>query len=64
MLHFCRKFSSSVIALRVEIIKLYYDMPIRGHEEQWKIVELVKRNFWWSDVTRKIKRYIEECDSY
>jgi len=27
------------------------------------MVELVTRNFWWSGVTRKVKRYVEECDS-
>jgi len=32
-------------ALKVEIIKLYHDMPIGGHGGQWKIVELVMRNF-------------------
>jgi len=32
--------------LRTEIIWLYYDMPVGGHGGQWKIVELVTRNFW------------------
>ena len=32
--------------LRVEIIWLYYDMPVGGHRGQWKTVELVTRNFW------------------
>jgi len=32
--------------LRVEIIWLHYDMPVGGHRGQWKIVELVTRNFW------------------
>ena len=30
--------------LRVEIIQLHHDMPIAGHEGQWKMVELVTRN--------------------
>ena len=33
-------------ALRVEIIRLYYNTPMGEHEEQWKIVEMVTRNFW------------------
>jgi len=32
--------------LRVEIIRLHYDTPIVGHGEQWKMVELVTRNYW------------------
>jgi len=32
--------------LRVEIIWLYYDMPVGEHRRQWKIVELVTRYFW------------------
>ena len=32
--------------LRVEIIRLYYDIPVQEHGRQWKIVELVTRNFW------------------
>jgi len=31
--------------LRVEIIQLYHDVPAAGHGEQWKMVELVTRNY-------------------
>ena len=31
--------------LRTEIIRLYHDMPVGGHEGQWKTVELVTQNF-------------------
>jgi len=30
-------------------------MPIGGHGGQWKIVELVTRNFWWLGVTKEMK---------
>jgi len=50
--------------LRVEIIRLHHDTPIRGHGGQWKTVELVTRNFWWLGVTKEVKRYVEECDAY
>jgi len=33
-------------ALRVEIIRLYHDMPMGGHGGQWKTAEMVTRNFW------------------
>ena len=31
--------------LRVEVIRLHYDMLIAGHGGQWKTVELVTRNY-------------------
>ena len=50
--------------LRAEVIRLHHDTPIRGHGGQWKMAELVTRNFWWSGVTREIKRYVEEYNAY
>ena len=50
--------------LRVEIIWLHHDMPIAGHGGQWKIVELVTRNYWWPGVTNEVKQYVEGCDQY
>ena len=32
--------------LRTEIIRLYYNTSVGEHGEQWKMVELVTRNFW------------------
>jgi len=48
--------------LRIEIIRLHHDTLIVGYGEQWKIVELVTRNYWWPGVTKEVKRYVEECD--
>lgn len=31
--------------LRAEVIKLHHDIPVEGYREQWKIAELVTRNF-------------------
>jgi len=41
--------------LRAEIIRLYHDTPIGGHGGQWKMVELVTRNFWWPGITKEVK---------
>jgi len=49
--------------LRAEIIRLHHDTPIGGHGGQWKMVELVTRNFWWPGVTKEVKRYVEGCDT-
>ena len=48
--------------LRLEIIQLHHDMLIAGHGRQWKTVKLVTRNYWWSGVTKEVKRYVEGCD--
>ena len=50
--------------LRVEVIRLHYDMPVREHGGQWKTIELVTRNFWWPGVSREVKRYVEGYDVY
>jgi len=31
--------------LRAEVIRLHHDIPVRGHGGQWKMTELVTRNF-------------------
>jgi len=49
--------------LRTKIIRLYHNMPIGGHGGQWKIVELVTQNFWWSGIMKEVKRYVEECNA-
>ena len=48
--------------LRLEIIWLYYDTPIAEYKEQQKIVELITRNYWWLEVTKKVKQYVKKCD--
>ena len=41
--------------LRVEIIQLHHNMPVGEYRGQWKIVELVTRNFWQPGVTKEVK---------
>ena len=48
--------------LRVEIIWLHHDMPIAEHGGQWKMVELVTRNYWWPRIMKEVKRYMERCN--
>jgi len=37
-------------------------VPVAGHGEWWKTVELVTRNYWWPRVMRDVERYVEGCD--
>ena len=39
-------------SLRLEIIQLYYDIPIVEHRRQWKIVKLITRNYWQPGVMK------------
>jgi len=48
--------------LREEIIRLHHDTPMAGHGEQWKMIELVTRNYWWPGMTKEVKQYVEGCD--
>ena len=48
--------------LRVEIIRLHHNTLIAGYKGQWKMVELVTRNYWWPGVTKEVKRYVEGCN--
>ena len=48
--------------LRGEIIWLYHNTPMAGHRGQWKMIELVTRNYWWPGMTKEVKRYVEGCD--
>ena len=41
---------------------MHYDVLAAGHREQWKMTELVTRNYWWPEITRDIGRYVEGCD--
>jgi len=50
------------VELRAEIIWLHHDVLVAGHGGQWKMVELVTRNYWWLEVIRDVGRYVEGCN--
>ena len=41
--------------LRVEIIWLYHNTLMAGHGGQWKMIELVIRNYWWLGMMKEVK---------
>ena len=53
---------SKDVELRVEINWLHHDILATGYEGQWKTTELVTKNYWWPEVTRNIRKYVERCD--
>ena len=50
--------------LRVEIIWLHYNILVVGHRGKQKIIELVMRNYWWPEVTKNVRKYMEGCNMY
>jgi len=50
--------------LRIEIIQLHHDVLVVGHGERWKMMELVIRNYWWSRITKDVRKYVDGCDMY
>jgi len=44
------------------IVSLCHDTKIAGHPGHWKTLELVSRNYWWSQMSRYIRQYISICD--
>jgi len=49
--------------LRSEVIQLHHDTPVGGHRGRWKTMELVTRNYWWPEVTKKVGKYVDGCDA-
>ena len=48
--------------LRRQIVALCHDTQIAGHPRRWKTLELVSRNYWWSQMSRYIGQYMSTCD--
>ena len=43
---------------RAAVIWLHYNTLVKEYGEQWKMTELVTRNFWQSVVTKEVKKYV------
>jgi len=48
--------------LQLEVIWLHHNIQVAKHRDKWKIMELMTRNYWWLEVTRDVRRYIEGCN--
>jgi len=47
--------------LREEILKEHYDSVDIGHPGQHRMLELLKRTYWWPGLKEDIKRYVQGC---
>ena len=50
--------------LRKEILKEHYDPADIGHPEQHRMLELLKRTYWWPGLKEDIKEYVQGCLKY
>jgi len=47
--------------IKEEILKENHDLVDVGHPEQHRMLELLKRNYWWPGLKEDIKRYVQGC---
>ena len=47
--------------LREEILKKHHDPADIGHPGQHRMLELLKRTYWWPGLKEDIKKYIQGC---
>ena len=50
--------------LRMEVIQLHHNTLVGEHRGQWKMTELVTRNFWQPSIMKEVKKYIERYNAY
>ena len=47
--------------LREEILKEHHDLVDIGHPGQLRMMELLKRTYWWPGLKENVKKYIQGC---
>jgi len=47
--------------IKEEILKENHDSVNVGHPEQHRMLELLKRNYWWPGLKKDVKRYVQGC---
>lgn len=50
------------IELQTEIIRLHHDLKTVGHPGITRTLELIKRNFYWENMSKLVESYILSCD--
>ena len=47
--------------IREEILKENHDLVDVGHPGQHRMLELLKRTYWWPGLKEDVKRYVQGC---
>ena len=50
--------------IREKILKENHDSVDMGHPEQHRMLELLKRTYWWTGLKEDVKKYIQEYFKY
>ena len=47
--------------IKEKILKENHNLADVGHPEQYRILELIKRTYWWPELKEDVKKYVQEC---
>ena len=47
--------------IREEILKENHDLVDVGHPGQHRMLELLKRTYWWPGIKEDVKKYVQRC---
>ena len=47
--------------IREEILKENHNSVDVGHPGQYRMLELLKRTYWWPGLKEDVKKYVWEC---
>jgi hypothetical protein len=61
ILHFEEKYYILANLLRRELFEQNHDDFHAKHFEYEKILELLRRKYWWSNMSKNVKKYVVSC---
>jgi hypothetical protein len=63
LLYFKRLFYVPPGPTRLKIIQMCHDLPAIGHFGFNKTIELISLDFWWPQIWKLVKEFIQLCDT-
>ena len=45
-----------------DLVHAHHSTAVAGNPGQWKMLELVSRNYWWPGLSRYIAKFVAGCD--
>ena len=56
-----RIYMSNYQKIKEKILQENHDLVDIGYLGQQRMMELIKRNYWWPEIKNDIKKYIQGC---
>jgi len=50
--------------IRKNILQENHKLADIKHSEQYQMMELIKRNYWWPGIKNDVKNYVQRCFKY